>query len=262
MLPVTYSHVLITLLITCLVHASDHKTKLPVRLNKLTPVSTSEDLKAESSNEEILQISESVIDATYQQAKDLISERRKRENLDGKCLLCSLSFKFDCFSFWIARLRLSVVRKRKPNWSFGVIWLIVIDYEWVKTFKRTWMDVANLQKNLKLDRRSEIEIVSNFRYKRVSQKNWTIYPNAPVEKQPQEFIGWKGLKSCNWTHRSTFENFWTEKHLKRSAKLSRMAFKILHNEVISFLKGPLHLTNSSKSNKSVSLWRSGLSRHI
>ena len=85
MLPVTYSHVLITLLITCcLVHANDHKAKLPVRLNKLATASTTDDLKTESSNEEILQISESVIDATYQQAKDLISERRKRENLAGK----------------------------------------------------------------------------------------------------------------------------------------------------------------------------------
>lgn len=86
MLPVTYSHLLITLLITCcLVHANDHKAKLPVRLSKpAAVVVASEDLKADSSNEEILQISESVIDATYQQAKDLISERRKRENLAGK----------------------------------------------------------------------------------------------------------------------------------------------------------------------------------
>ena len=51
--------------------------------------------KGQSSDEEILQISESVIDATYQQAKDLISERRKRENLAGKCQLTVLFFNFD-----------------------------------------------------------------------------------------------------------------------------------------------------------------------
>lgn len=77
MLLVTYSHVLITLVIACLAQANNKAAKLPVRLSK------NQDLKGES-NEEILQLSESVIDATFHQAKDLISERRKRENLDGK----------------------------------------------------------------------------------------------------------------------------------------------------------------------------------
>jgi hypothetical protein len=77
--------VLITLIIiTCFVQAD--KAKLPVRkIQDLKP--------AESSNEEILQLSESVIDATFHQAKDLISERRKRENLAGE-LLCLSNLKF------------------------------------------------------------------------------------------------------------------------------------------------------------------------
>lgn len=77
MLLLTYSHVLITLIITCYVQANN-KAKLPVRLSK------EDELKSESSNEEILQLSESVLDATFHQAKDLISERRKYENLQGK----------------------------------------------------------------------------------------------------------------------------------------------------------------------------------
>ena len=78
MLPLTYLHVFITLIITCCCVQANNKAKLPVRLNNL------DDLKTESSNEEILQLSESVLDATFHQAKDLISERRKHENLEGK----------------------------------------------------------------------------------------------------------------------------------------------------------------------------------
>lgn len=78
MLLLTYSRVLIALILTCYVQANSNKTKLPVRFSN-----AEEDLKSES-NEEILQLSESVLDATYHQAKDLISERRKYENMQGK----------------------------------------------------------------------------------------------------------------------------------------------------------------------------------
>lgn len=124
MLPVTYSHLLITLLITCcLVHANDHKAKLPVRLSKpAAVVVASEDLKADSSNEEILQISESVIDATYQQAKDLISERRKRENLAGKYQLQKQFHKRFHHRFIGRKLFTKESLWIKTNWS---IWPVV-----------------------------------------------------------------------------------------------------------------------------------------
>ena len=62
------------------------KTKLPVRIRAERSVQP----------EDALDVSESMLNYTFQQAKDVLSQRRKLENMQGKLSVCHVSL--DCRS--------------------------------------------------------------------------------------------------------------------------------------------------------------------